>query len=121
MEKALSTIPIGGICTRVQWTTIPLECRPRLRNLARPSPNSLGRRRARRGYALLRGTVNSMGIKAIDTAAITVEEARLARAAAAGDGGAFATLYERYEQRAFNLAYRMVGSEADAADAVKEA
>jgi RNA polymerase sigma factor (sigma-70 family) len=54
-------------------------------------------------------------------AAPAVEEARLARAAAAGDGSAFATLYERYEQRAFNLAYRIAGSEADAADAVQEA
>ncbi len=56
-----------------------------------------------------------------DKAAIASEEPRLARAAAAGDGGAFATLYERYEQRAFNLAYRIVDSEADAADIVKEA
>lgn len=52
---------------------------------------------------------------------LAVEEARLARAAAAGDGGAFAVLYERYAQRAFNLAYRVAGSEADAADAVEEA
>ena len=28
-------------------------------------------------------------------------------AAAAGDGGGFATLYERYERRAYNLAYRL--------------
>lgn len=54
-------------------------------------------------------------------AAIAVEEARLARAAADGDGDAFAALYERYEERAFNLAYRISGSEADAADAVREA
>lgn len=53
--------------------------------------------------------------------ALTAEEAGLARAAAAGDGSAFAALYERYEQRAFNLAYRISGSEADAADAVQEA
>ena len=45
----------------------------------------------------------------------------MARAAAAGDGAAFAALYERYEQRAFNLAYRITGSEADAADATQQA
>lgn len=53
--------------------------------------------------------------------ALTVEEAGLARAAAAGDGSAFAVLYECYEQRAYNLAYRITGSEADAVDAVQEA
>lgn len=51
----------------------------------------------------------------------TDEEQRLAEAAAAGDGDAFATLYERYEQRAYNLAYRIAGSEEDAADAVQDA
>jgi len=50
-----------------------------------------------------------------------VEEAALARGAAAGDGRAFAALYERYEQRVYNLAYRITGSEADAADATQEA
>jgi RNA polymerase sigma factor (sigma-70 family) len=54
-------------------------------------------------------------------AALAADEARLARAAAAGDVSAFAALYERYEQRAFNLAYRISGSEADAADAVQDA
>lgn len=49
------------------------------------------------------------------------EELRLARAAAAGDGEAFATLYERYEGRAFNLAFRITGSREDAADAVQDA
>jgi RNA polymerase sigma-70 factor (ECF subfamily) len=34
---------------------------------------------------------------------------------------AFAALYERYEQRVYNLAYRITGSEADAADATEEA
>jgi len=52
---------------------------------------------------------------------LLVEEARLARAAANGDGDAFATLYERYARRAYNLALRLGGSEADAADAVQEA
>jgi RNA polymerase sigma-70 factor, ECF subfamily len=54
-------------------------------------------------------------------AALAVEEARLARGAAAGDGRAFAALYGRYEQRAYNLAYRITGSEPDAADATEEA
>ena len=54
-------------------------------------------------------------------AALAAEEARLARAAAAGDGHAFATLYERYERRAYNLAYRLTASEDDAADAVQDA
>ena len=36
--------------------------------------------------------------------AVTSNETALAHAAAAGDGQAFATLYERYEGRAFNLA-----------------
>lgn len=49
------------------------------------------------------------------------EEQCLAAAAAAGDGDAFAALYERYEQRAYNLAYRITGSEEDAADAVQDA
>lgn len=49
------------------------------------------------------------------------EEVRLTRAAASGDGGAFAELYRRYEECAYNLAYRIVGSEADAVDAVEEA
>jgi RNA polymerase sigma factor (sigma-70 family) len=61
------------------------------------------------------------GIAAKDGAARAVEEARLARAAAAGDGTAFAALYDRYEQRVYNLAYRVTGSEPDAADATEEA
>ncbi|MDP9135451.1 MAG: sigma-70 family RNA polymerase sigma factor, partial [Actinomycetota bacterium] len=54
-------------------------------------------------------------------AALAAEEQRLARAAAGGDGNAFATLYERYERRAYNLAYRLTTSEDDAADAVQDA
>jgi RNA polymerase sigma-70 factor (ECF subfamily) len=54
-------------------------------------------------------------------ATLLAEEARLAHAAAGGDGAAFATLYERYERRAYNLAYRVTGSEDDAADAVQDA
>ena len=45
----------------------------------------------------------------------------LVRAAAAGDGAAFAELYDRHERRAFNLAYRITGSREDAADATQEA
>lgn len=56
-----------------------------------------------------------------DDAALAAEEARLARAATAGDGSAFAELYERYARRAYNLAYRLTGSEQDAADATQEA
>jgi RNA polymerase sigma factor (sigma-70 family) len=61
------------------------------------------------------------GIAAKDGAARAVEEAHLARATAAGDGTAFASLYDRYEQRVYNLAYRVTGSEPDAADATEEA
>ena len=51
----------------------------------------------------------------------SVEEARLAHAAAAGDGAAFATLYDRYESRIFNFCNRLLGSPDDAADATQEA
>jgi len=51
----------------------------------------------------------------------TAEEARLAQAAAAGDGAAFATLYDRYESRIFNFCHRLLGSRDDAADATQEA
>ncbi len=53
--------------------------------------------------------------------AIAAEETQLARAAATGDGAAFAELYQRYARRAYNLAYRISGSDEDAADAVQEA
>jgi RNA polymerase sigma-70 factor, ECF subfamily len=49
------------------------------------------------------------------------DEARLVGEAAAGDGNAFAELYRRYEQRAYNLCYRILGTEDDAADATQEA
>ncbi len=58
---------------------------------------------------------------ATSDAGLEREEERLARAAAAGDGNAFATLYERYARRAYNLALRLSGSDEDAADAVQEA
>jgi RNA polymerase sigma-70 factor, ECF subfamily len=39
----------------------------------------------------------------------------------AGDGAAFAELYDQYESRVFNLCYRITGSRDDAADATQEA
>lgn len=69
-----------------------------------------------------RGTVVPMADPAAtEHPGLEAEEARLARAAAEGDGDAFATLYERYAQRAYNLALRLGGSEDDAADAMQEA
>src|SRR5215211_4903814 len=56
-----------------------------------------------------------------DAAVPAVDEARLAQRAAGGDGDAFAELYGRYEQRAYNLCYRILGSQDDAADATQEA
>ena len=50
-----------------------------------------------------------------------VDEVRLASAAAKGDGSAFATLYQRYEDLVFNLAYRIGGSEKIACEAVEKA
>jgi RNA polymerase sigma factor (sigma-70 family) len=44
----------------------------------------------------------------------------LARRAAAGDGAAFAKLYDKHERRAYNLCYRITGSADDAADATQE-
>src|ERR1700742_1904068 len=68
------------------------------------------------------GTVETMAATATTSeVALAAEEAQLARAAAAGDGGAFAELYQRYARRAYNLAYRISGSDEDAADAVQEA
>ena len=52
---------------------------------------------------------------------LAAEEAGLAQRAVAGDGEAFAELYQRYEKRAYNLCLRIVGSEDDAADATQEA
>jgi RNA polymerase sigma-70 factor (ECF subfamily) len=51
----------------------------------------------------------------------SADEARLAQRAVAGDGEAFATLYNRYEKRAYNLCLRILASEDDAADATQEA
>jgi RNA polymerase sigma factor (sigma-70 family) len=49
-----------------------------------------------------------------------LQDEDLARRAAAGDGVAFAELYDRYERRAYNLCYRITGSADDAADATQE-
>ncbi len=50
-----------------------------------------------------------------------LEEALLTRRACDGDGEAFAALYDRYEQRVYNLCYRLLNSRDDAADATQEA
>jgi RNA polymerase sigma factor (sigma-70 family) len=44
----------------------------------------------------------------------------LARAAVAGDGQAFAELYDRHEQRVYGFCLRLLGNPADAADASQE-
>ena len=49
-----------------------------------------------------------------------LQDEDLACRAAAGDAAAFATLYDRYERRAYNLCYRITGSADDAADATQE-
>ena len=51
---------------------------------------------------------------------MALQDEALARRAAAGDAAAFATLYDRYERRAYNLSYRITGSPDDAADATQE-
>jgi RNA polymerase sigma-70 factor (ECF subfamily) len=84
-------------------------------------------RRRQRGGAWGPAAAQRSTVKAMAAAAtkgdhgLAAEEAGLARAAAAGDGSAFAALYERYERRAYNLAYRIAGSEPDAAEATQEA
>uniref|UniRef100_UPI003563E56E sigma-70 family RNA polymerase sigma factor n=1 Tax=Paraconexibacter sp. TaxID=2949640 RepID=UPI003563E56E len=50
-----------------------------------------------------------------------LDEAALARAAADGDGQAFARLYDTYEQRIYTFCLRLVGNEADAQDATQDA
>jgi DNA-directed RNA polymerase specialized sigma24 family protein len=49
------------------------------------------------------------------------QEERLARAAAGGNARAFATLYRRYEERAFSLGFRLTGSAGLAAEATRDA
>lgn len=67
------------------------------------------------------GTGPAVEVTQAEEARLAAEEARLAARAADGDADAFATLYERYAQRAYNLALRLCGSDQDAADAVQEA
>jgi len=66
-------------------------------------------------------TSPGLGAAAGAERASTADEARLAHAAAAGDGAAFATLYDRYEGRIFNFCNRLLGSRDDAADATQDA
>jgi RNA polymerase sigma-70 factor (ECF subfamily) len=61
------------------------------------------------------------GVATVATSLGAADEAALARRAAAGDGEAFAALYERYASRTLNLCYRILGSRDDAADATQEA
>jgi len=49
------------------------------------------------------------------------EEIDLARAAAAGDGPAFARLYESYERRIYNYLLRLLGDRHEAEDATQDA
>ncbi|MBJ7332530.1 MAG: sigma-70 family RNA polymerase sigma factor [Solirubrobacteraceae bacterium] len=56
-----------------------------------------------------------------DDPRLQAEEAGLARRAADGDGSAFATLYDRYEQRIYTFCHRLVGTDEDAADATQDA
>ncbi len=49
-----------------------------------------------------------------------LEDGELARRAIAGDGAAFAQLYDRHERRVYGFCVRMLGSTHDAADATQE-
>jgi len=50
----------------------------------------------------------------------SLDDGELASLAVAGDGDAFAALYDRYERRVFGFCLRMLGSEDAAADATQE-
>jgi RNA polymerase sigma factor (sigma-70 family) len=69
--------------------------------------------------ARMQGTVTA--VDGLPWRSGSADDSALARRAAAGDGDAFAELYERHEGRAFNLCYRILGSRDDAADATQEA
>jgi hypothetical protein len=60
-------------------------------------------------------------VAGLATTTHAADEAALAQRAAAGEGDAFANLYERYESRVLNLCFRILGSQDDAADAAQEA
>jgi len=49
-----------------------------------------------------------------------LDDRELARLAVAGDGNAFAELYDRHEQRVYGFCMRMLGTQHDAADATQE-
>ncbi len=49
-----------------------------------------------------------------------LDDGELARRAIAGDGAAFAELYDRHERRVYGFCLRMLGSTHDAADATQE-
>jgi RNA polymerase sigma-70 factor (ECF subfamily) len=50
----------------------------------------------------------------------TLDDRELARLATAGDGHAFAQLYDRHERRVYGFCMRMLGTPHDAADATQE-
>ncbi len=50
----------------------------------------------------------------------TLDDRELARLATAGDGHAFAELYDRHERRVYGFCMRMLGTPHDAADATQE-
>jgi RNA polymerase sigma-70 factor (ECF subfamily) len=81
-------------------------------SFAQPIDGPFRRRLARSTLTLVAGLARSDD---------GIDEAALAQRAVAGDGDAFAVLYERYEQRVYNLCYRVLGSRDDAADATQEA
>lgn len=54
------------------------------------------------------------------TAGGTRDDRELARLALAGDGDAFAELYDRHERRVFGFCLRMLGNEDEAAEATQE-
>lgn len=73
-------------------------------------------------WAPLRATVACMrGTSAVAEAEAATDERELARRAGAGDGAAFATLYDRHERAVYNFCYRLIGSPEDAADATQDA
>ena len=83
--------------------------------LGMPWPRAEGRAKVNRVNAIGSATTVEAPIGAATT------EAELARRAVAGDGAAFAALYDRHERAVFNFCYRLTGSAEDAADAVQEA
>src|SRR5215813_1845888 len=54
------------------------------------------------------------------TSTVTLSDEHLLDCFAAGDRSAFDELFRRYRQAAYRVAYRLLGNEADALDAVQE-